>query len=75
MNAGLGGEGDFSIVKASVGLTALATVNLTETMTKTESRSKGFQLNVDLSNVESIGVTDHNDHPIMPGEKYTATAL
>ncbi len=38
-------------------------------MNKTETRSKGFALDVDLSGVEHIGITDHNDHPLMPGEK------
>lgn len=50
-------------------LNALATFHLTQTLTKTESRSTGFELNVDLSGVESMDVTDHNDNPIMPGEK------
>ena len=54
---------------AAVELTALATVNLTQTMSKTESRSKGFELKLDLSGVEHIGITDYNDYPIQPGEK------
>ncbi|MBP5975978.1 LamG domain-containing protein [Brasilonema sp. CT11] len=69
MNAGLGFEGKFAGAGASVELTAQATVNMTQTMNKTETRSKGLQLNVDLSGVESKGVTDHNDYPILPGEK------
>ncbi|MEH2319402.1 LamG domain-containing protein, partial [Nostoc sp.] len=69
MNAGLGFEGDFAAGGVGAELTAQATVNMTQTMNKTETRSKGLQLNVDLSGVESKGVTDHNDYPILPGEK------
>jgi hypothetical protein len=42
---------------------------MTQTMSKTESRSKGFELNIDLSGMENKGVTDYNDNPIIPGEK------
>ncbi|CAC5344224.1 MULTISPECIES: hypothetical protein [Planktothrix] len=50
-------------------LFAQATVNMTQTMSKTESRSKGFELNIDLSGMENKGVTDYKDNPILPGEK------
>ncbi|MEP0874017.1 hypothetical protein NDA01_30390 [Trichocoleus desertorum AS-A10] len=69
MNFGSGYEGDVSILGFGGSLTALATVSLTQTMTKTETRSKGIQLNVDLSGVESRGITDYSDYPIQPGEK------
>jgi len=69
MNAALGGTGATSIFNFAFELTAQATVHLTQTMSKTESREKGFELQVDLSGVEHRGVTDHNDHPIQPGEK------
>ncbi len=68
LNAGLGGEGKFAAA-AAVELTAQATVNLTQTMNKTEARSKGFELSVDLSGLEYKGITDYNDNPILPGEK------
>lgn len=68
LNAGLGFEGEFGS-KVTAGLTALATVNLTQTLSKTESRSKGFELNVDLSGVEYRGITNHDDYPLQPGEK------
>ncbi|MBW4569795.1 MAG: LamG domain-containing protein [Tolypothrix carrinoi HA7290-LM1] len=68
MGAGLGVSSSFS-VGAEVELTAQATVNLTQTMSKTEARSKGFQLNVDLSGLEFRGITNYNDRPILPGEK------
>ncbi|GDZ94994.1 hypothetical protein PA905_31740 [Planktothrix agardhii CCAP 1459/11A] len=69
MNAGLGLQSEFSAFGVDVELTAQATVNLTQTMSKTELRSKGFELNVDLSGLEYKGITDYNDRPIMPGEK------
>ncbi|MBD2179955.1 LamG domain-containing protein [Aerosakkonema funiforme] len=68
MAAGLGAENEFQM-GFDVELTSQATVNLTQTMSKTESRSKGFELNIDLSGMENKGVTDYNDNPIMPGEK------
>jgi hypothetical protein len=69
MNAGLGFEGKFGAGGFNAELTAQATVNLTQTMSKTEARSKGFELNIDLSGLEYKGITDYNDRPIMPGEK------
>ncbi|GCL43475.1 LamG-like jellyroll fold domain-containing protein [Dolichospermum planctonicum] len=68
MNAGLGVEGKFA-AGAAVELTAQATVNLTQTMSKTELRSRGFELNVDLSGLEYKGITDYKDRPILPGQK------
>ncbi|MCX7110746.1 MAG: LamG domain-containing protein [Proteobacteria bacterium] len=68
LNAALGAEAKFGAM-ATVELTAQATVNLTQTMSKTEARSKGFELNVDLGGVECKGITDYNDRPIVPGEK------
>ncbi|GET43657.1 LamG-like jellyroll fold domain-containing protein [Microseira wollei] len=68
LNAGLGFEGKFAAF-AAVELTAQATVNMTQTMSKTESRSKGIELNVDLSGVEFRGITNYKDLPILPGEK------
>lgn len=69
LDANLGFEGQFGAFGAKVELTALATANLTQTLSKTEARSKGIELTVDLSGVESSGITDHNDLPIQPGEK------
>lgn len=77
LDAGYGFQGDISAqlpgyasgIMGSAELTALATMNLTQTMSKTENRSKGFDLNVDLSGVESTGITDYKDYPIQPGEK------
>jgi hypothetical protein len=68
MNAGLGGGFEYQ-GGLVVELTAQATVNLTQTMSKTETRSKGFELNVDLSGLEYKGITDYKDRPILPAEK------
>lgn len=68
MNAALGAEAKFGAM-VTAELTAQATVNLTQTMNKTEARSKGFELTVDLSGLENKGITDYKDNPIQPGEK------
>jgi hypothetical protein len=65
----LGGQGGIKVFGAGLELSGLATVKLTQTMNKTEVASRGFALDVDLSGVESIGVTDLNDYPLLPGEK------
>ncbi|MBD2203270.1 RICIN domain-containing protein [Calothrix sp. FACHB-1219] len=69
MNAALGWEEKLHVGAIAIELTAQATVNLTQTMSKTETRSKGIQLNVDLSGVESRGITNYDDLPLLPGEK------
>ena len=69
LDATLGGEAHIGVFGAKVELTALSTLNMTQTMNKTERRSKGVDLVVDLSGVESLRVTDHNDYPLQPGEK------
>ncbi|XWK86464.1 MAG: LamG-like jellyroll fold domain-containing protein [Phormidium sp.] len=68
MAAGFGAENEFQM-GFDIELTSQATVNMTQTMSKTETRSKGFELNIDLSGMENKGVTDYNDNPILPGEK------
>ncbi|NEO85305.1 MAG: LamG domain-containing protein [Spirulina sp. SIO3F2] len=69
LDAGLGFEGSINAGGFTGELTALATINLTQTLNKTDSRSQGIQLNIDLSGVEHIGITDYKDYPIQPGEK------
>ncbi|MBD2545212.1 LamG domain-containing protein [Planktothricoides raciborskii] len=69
LSAGLGVETEFAVGGVDVELTAQATVNMTQTMSKTETRSKGLELNIDLSGMENKGVTDYKDNPILPGEK------
>ncbi|MBK6430214.1 LamG-like jellyroll fold domain-containing protein [Candidatus Amarolinea dominans] len=69
MGFAIGGEGAFAVGGVAVGLTAMAKVSMTQTMNKTERGSKGLELHVDLSGVESRGITDYRDYPILPGEK------
>ena len=69
LNLGLGGIGSVNIVGTKAALNVQGSYNLTQTMSKTEARSKGFQLNVDLRNVEFRGITDFKDNPFLPGEK------
>mgnify|MGYP001793098922 FL=1 len=38
-------------------------------MTKTETSSKGFELNINIAKLENRGITDSKDRPILPGEK------
>jgi hypothetical protein len=64
-----GGEGNFNVLGATVELTAQATYSITQTLSKTEERSTGMELNIDLEGVEKTGVTDFKDRPLMPGEK------
>lgn len=69
LNAALGYEGKFNWTPFCFEITAQATVGLTQTMSKTQSVGKGFELKVDLSGLEHKGITDYNDRPIQPGEK------
>jgi hypothetical protein len=50
-------------------LTSMANIQASQTLTKTVSTSRGFGLGVSLAGVESRGVTDHKDRPMVPGEK------
>lgn len=69
MSGSLGAKMNLSVFKVGVELNAMATTNLTQTMTKTQATSKGMELNVDLSGIEILGITDENDVPFQPGEK------
>ncbi len=68
-NLSLGGELQLGGASLKAELTAQATMSMTQTMSKTETHSKGIELNVDVSGVECIGITNHDDLPLMPGEK------
>lgn len=69
LNAALGGEFQVNAAGAQLELSSQLGVSLTQTMSKTESRSRGIELKVDLSGVESRGVTNYDDLPLQPGEK------
>lgn len=68
LDTGIGATGLLQGLGVWVELTALATAHLTQTMTKTESRSQGFSLEVEVA-PEHRGITDARDRPLLPGEK------
>ncbi|PSN11468.1 hypothetical protein C7293_24155 [filamentous cyanobacterium CCT1] len=68
LDGGLGITGFVQGLGVWVNLTALATAHITQLSTKTESRSRGFSLEVELAG-ESRGITTLNDTPVLPGEK------
>ena len=57
-NGAAGGERGFKALGTGFELTSLVTANLTQTMSKTEPHSKAFEINVDVSGMESTGITD-----------------
>jgi hypothetical protein len=65
-DAGFHGEFEANIAGE---LTAKMAFSVTRNMAKTQSYSKGFSLDVDVSGVESMGITNHDDLPLLPGEK------
>ncbi len=65
----MGAKAGIAVSKVLVECSAYAKLNLTQTMSKTESTSTGMELHVDLSGVESRRITDHRDYPLFPGEK------
>ena len=69
LSIGLGGKSKVAVSKMMLAATALATTKLTQTMSKTEASGKGMELRVNVDGVESRGITDHRDYPILPGEK------
>lgn len=64
-----GFEGYAFVIGVGFELSALATLNYTETISKTAATGRGFALEVGLGGVESGGITNHNDVPLQPGEK------
>lgn len=72
MKLGLGirAQGDFTVIAgAAFEFSYLASARMTRSLSKTEAKSRGFELDVDLSGVERLGVTDFKDRPLQPGEK------
>lgn len=68
---GVSGEAEASGlgIGIGVGLNLQATLSMSQTMSKTEASSRALSLSVDLSGVESQGITDFKDNPLLPGEK------
>lgn len=69
MDLGIGSQMSLAFAKGLFEAKFMFHATLTQTMTKTEADSTGMELHVDLSGVESRGITDHNDYPLLPGEK------
>ena len=69
INGNIGGEVDLLVSGFKFELQALYAGELTQTMNKTKTTSKGFELDVYLGGIESKGITDHRDYPVQPGEK------
>ncbi len=69
LNATLGVDYNISIVGVKFELQAMKTWEMSQTLSKTESANRSFDLNVRLDGVERKGVTDADDHPVQPGEK------
>ena len=65
----IGASMEGAVAGIGLGLSAMGHCNITQTMSKTARSSKGMELHIDLSGVESRGITDYRDYPIMPGEK------
>lgn len=69
MDWGAGLDMDVTVLNFNMMLTALYNGSMSQTLSKTESSSKGFSLNVDLGGVEGSGITDSRDVPLQPGVK------
>ena len=67
--AGFDVQASIALSKALVEFNLQAQYGITQTMSKTESGGKSLELKVDLSGVESRGITDFRDNPMLPGEK------
>ena len=65
----LGAQVDAMVVGFAFELTPLYTGEMTQTMSKTLTSSKGFELFVNLYGLENKDITDLNDYPVKPGEK------
>jgi hypothetical protein len=53
----------------AIELTGTGGFKLTQTVSKTLSNSIGFSLNVGLDGVEYKGIKNHDDRPLVPGQK------
>lgn len=69
LNASLGLEADISVVAVGIELSAMANLEMTQSMSKSSEQSETLELNVRLDALEHKGITDAEDYPILPGEK------
>jgi len=68
-DAGGGVEVDIMAGVFAMNITALGRCSLSQTVSKTESTSRGFSLDINLGGIERAGITDEHDIPLQPGEK------
>ncbi len=69
VNATLGFDGAIQIGGFKGELQAMATHEMSQTMSKTQTSTRSFELNVRLDGLERKGITDSDDYPVQPGEK------
>ena len=69
LSGSTGADADVMVTGFKFELQALYASEMTQTMSKTLSTTKGLDLNVRLDGVERKGITDSKDYPIQPGEK------
>ncbi len=69
LNASLGLDANVTVTGFKFELQAMGTFEMSQTMSKTATSNRSFDLNVRLDGVEKKGVTDPQDYPVMPGEK------
>ena len=65
----LGFKAEIEVGGFAADLDARFAMSLTETLSKTASQQDALSVDVNLDGVESFGVTDANDRPLLPGEK------
>ena len=66
---GGGGSLDANFAGFKLELNLIGSGSSTKASSKTVNQSRSFELSVDLSGLESKGITASNDIPLMPGEK------
>ncbi len=69
ISGALGLELDIMVAAFKGELSALYAGEMVQTMSKSRSGSRGFELHVSLDGIESKGITGADDRPLQPGEK------
>jgi competence ComEA-like helix-hairpin-helix protein len=69
LDASLGADINAQISAFKGELQAMANLTMSQTMTKSRSSTRSFELNVRLDRVERKGITGADDLPVHPGEK------
>ncbi len=69
MSWAVGADLAFNVSGFQLELSPMYQGSVSQTLSKTRSTSSALSLEVDLSGLESNGITDFRDHPLMPGTK------